>query len=138
MPEQDCTGAGMDIIDFGRYIGALMVTLAILVGGVIAVRRYAPHLLAQAGGVGFGKNRPIPTLRVAETLSIDAKRRVVVIAWDDQHTAVLLGPTGETVLAQRAFTPDTPGTPSTPDTSDTPANDAPTPPFIPTTDTDDV
>lgn len=115
----------MDIIDFGRYIGALLVTLAILGAGALGVRRFAPQLLTQAGAStsrlgGMGKRRAERRMRVVEALSIDAKRRVVLIAVDGQETAVLLGPTADTVLiAQPA-----------PDASDTPQTQAPQAPTV--------
>lgn len=111
----------MDIIDFGRYIGALLVTLAILGGLAIGARRFAPHLLAQAGQVRLRTKRAEPRLRVTDTLSLDPKRRVVVLSWDDQETALLLSPTGETLIATKpaptqtpSFVPEEPAEPSEP------------------------
>lgn len=89
----------MDLVDFGRYVGALLVTLALLGLFLAALKRFGPTLgierLARASG---GSRR----LAVVESLMLDPRRRLVLIRADGREHLLLLGATGETVVESRA------------------------------------
>lgn len=90
----------MDLVDFTRYVGALLVTLALLLGFLLAVKRLGPTLglerlgLARAAG---GERR----LAVVESLALDPRRRLVLVRADGREHLLLLGATEETVVESR-------------------------------------
>ncbi len=86
----------MDIINFIRYIGALLLTLALLGGVVLAVRRFAPHLVAGGSPLLRGVKATDRRLRLVESLVLDPKRRAVLLAYDDAEAVVILGANAET------------------------------------------
>ena len=81
----------MDIDAYLRFMAALLFVLALMGGLWLVLKK-----LGLAGPVVQtpGKRR----LKVIESLSIDARRRLVLLQRDDRQHLVILGPTGETVL----------------------------------------
>ena len=71
-----------------RYISALLFVLGLIGGCAFLLRRY---------GIGGGftrqrKGRPFRRLRIVENLSLDPRRRVVLIEKDTTEYLLLLGP----------------------------------------------
>ncbi len=83
----------MDFLDVARAIFALIATLALIVGAAYAARRLG---MLQPGGPGEKR------MRITETLLIDTRRRMVIVRVDDREHVVLLGPTGDLVLSEKA------------------------------------
>ncbi len=89
----------MDLIDFGRYVGALLVTLALLGIFLAALKRFGPTLgLERLTRAQAGARR----LAVVESLVIAPRRRLVLVRADGREHLLLLGATGETVVESRA------------------------------------
>ncbi|MGJ3230624.1 MAG: flagellar biosynthetic protein FliO [Oceanicaulis sp.] len=88
----------MDLIDFSRYFAALLVVLGLLGGVAVILRKgWLPSGLA-----GFqGLERRDRRLSVKESLTLDPRRRVVIVKSDDVEHVLLLGPERETVLHSR-------------------------------------
>lgn len=84
----------MELIDasqFLRFAAALVFVLALMGGLALVMRR------VNNGGVLPGpvsKRR----LRIVETLSLDGRRRLVLLRRDDREHLVILGANGETVI----------------------------------------
>lgn len=101
----------MESINLIRYIGALLLTLALIGGGVVFLRRFAPHLLAGGGNFPSLKPKTERRMKLVETLTLDPKRRAVILACDQTETLIILGPAGETVVrelpARNDATPET-------------------------------
>ena len=74
----------MDSVDYLRFIGALIFVVGLILSLTWAMRRYGPNTLG--GGVG-SKRR----LSIIETLTLDAKHRLVLIRKDEREHLVLLG-----------------------------------------------
>jgi flagellar protein FliO/FliZ len=74
----------MDHIDYLRFIAALTLVLGLILGLSWLLRRFGPHTM---GGTSGGKRR----LSIVETLTLDAKHRLVLIRKDDRDHLVLLG-----------------------------------------------
>jgi flagellar protein FliO/FliZ len=85
----------MDVItlhDILKLIAALGFVLALMGGLALAVRKFG---LAQ----GIPRtNSASRRLKVIESLSLDPRRRAVLIRCDDKDHLVILGPNGETVV----------------------------------------
>lgn len=88
----------MDIVDFGRYAGALLVTLGLLLGLGWAMRRF--NLLSNLRGEG-GDRR----VSIVETAALDARRRLALVRLDGREHLILLGVSGETLLESRDAPP---------------------------------
>ncbi len=89
----------MDLIDFARYLASLLVVLGLLGGAAWLAKRGAFASILPAAG-GFAKPGA-RRLQVRETLVLDPRRRVVILAADGVEHVVLLGASGETVLETR-------------------------------------
>lgn len=88
----------MDLIDTARYLGALFVTLALLGGLLLAVRRLGPTFgLERLVAAKAGPRR----MRVVEALMLDPRRRLVIARVDDREHVLLLGAAGETLIETR-------------------------------------
>ena len=89
----------MDLVDFIRYVGALFVTLALLGGLALTLRRFGPSLglgaMARPGARGPRR------LEIAEVLPLDPRRRLVLVREGDREHLLLLGAGGETVVESR-------------------------------------
>jgi flagellar protein FliO/FliZ len=80
----------MDLIDFSRYIGALLLVLGLVGGAGLAARRF---------GLG-GLIRPVQARRLAivESLMIAPRQRLLIIRRDDVEHLVLSGPDGSSII----------------------------------------
>jgi flagellar protein FliO/FliZ len=94
----------MDAFDALRASGALLLTLALLLGGAWALRRFGSRYLTA------GRPR-VSDLGVIEWKALDARRRLAVIRWDGREHLLCLGPAGDAVIASRP-TPSSPAEPS--------------------------
>ena len=80
----------MDVIDIARYLGALMLVLALVGGAALAARRFGlPGVVA-----GSAQRR----LGVVETMMIDARHKIYLLRRDDREHLVLVGPEGASVV----------------------------------------
>jgi flagellar protein FliO/FliZ len=84
----------MDLVDFGRYAGGLLVTLGLLALLGWGAKRL--DLLSGMRGERAGRS-----LAVVETLPIDARRRLALVRWGGREHLVLLGAGGDLLLESR-------------------------------------
>ena len=80
----------MDLIDIARYLGALMLVLALVGFAALAARRF--------GLPGIVSGSATRRLAVVETLMIDARHKLLIIRRDDKEHLVLVGPEGSNVV----------------------------------------
>src|SRR5471032_1275990 len=80
----------MDLMDFARYLGALLLVLGLVGGAGLAARRF---------GLG-GLVKPMATRRLAvvETLTIAPRQRLLIVRRDGVEHLVLSGPEGTSVI----------------------------------------
>jgi flagellar protein FliO/FliZ len=80
----------MDVMDFARYIGALILVLGLVGAAGLAARRF---------GLG-GLVKPTATRRLAvvESLMIGPRQRLLIVRRDGVEHLVLSGPDGTSVL----------------------------------------
>ncbi len=77
----------MGPLDLLRAILALAVTLGLIGLAAVAVRRYAPQLIARLQ-TQKGRER---RLEVVESLVLDPTRRLLLVRVDDEERLLLLG-----------------------------------------------
>ena len=82
-----------------RYISALLFVLGLIGGCAFLLRRY---------GIGGGfsrqrKGRPFRRLRIIENLSLDPRRRVVLIEKDSTEYLLLLGPNRDLQIVDSGY-----------------------------------
>jgi len=80
----------MDVIDIARYLGALVLVLALVGLAALAARRY--------GIAGFVQGTVERRLSVTETLMIGPRQKLVLVRRDGTEHLVLVGPQGATVI----------------------------------------
>jgi flagellar protein FliO/FliZ len=80
----------MDLIDIARYLGALMLVLALVGIAALATRRFGLPGIANAGASR--------RLRVVETLMLDARNRAFLLRRDDTEHLVVVGPDGARIV----------------------------------------
>lgn len=78
--------------EIARIAIALIAVLGMIGGGAMLAKRMG---FAAPGGALGGKKR----LSVVETMALDARRRVAIIRCDDAEHLIMLGASGETVVA---------------------------------------
>ncbi len=78
----------MGLFDWLQAVFALIATLALIGVGAYAARRFG---LMGAGARAGAERR----LRVVESLMLDARRRVVILACDGREHIILLSPEGD-------------------------------------------
>ena len=83
-------GLFLDIVDFARYLGALMLVLALVGFAALAARRF--------GMPGIMSGSATRRLAVVETLMLDARHKLYILRRDDKEHLVLVGPEGSSVL----------------------------------------
>ncbi len=74
----------MESVDYLRFIGSLVLVVGLILALTWGIRRFGPHSL---GGNAGGKRR----LTIIETLTIDAKHRLVLVRKDGRDHLLLLG-----------------------------------------------
>ncbi len=82
----------MEFIDYLRFGFALVFVIGLIGGMAVVARRFG---FGFPSGPGTGKQR---RLRMVEALSLDGRRRLVLIRRDDTEYLVLLGATSETLV----------------------------------------
>jgi len=92
----------MDVIDLARYLGALLLVLALVGFAALAARRY--------GLVGFVQGTVQRRLSVVETMMIGPRQKLVLVRRDGTEHLVLVGPQGANVIEAgiRAPSPSSP------------------------------
>ena len=88
----------MDILDALKALAALAFVLGILLGFAWLLRKYGSSL-----GIKVGQEAS--DLRVIEWRSLDMRRKLAVVRWDNRDHLLVLGPTGDIVVANRAAPP---------------------------------
>lgn len=81
----------MELIDLTRIFFALIAVLG-LIGLMALVARKAG---LTANGISFGADK---RLSIAETMALDARRKVVIVRCDGREHLILLSGTGETLI----------------------------------------
>jgi flagellar protein FliO/FliZ len=80
----------MDLIDIARYLGALMLVLALVGFAALAARRF--------GVPGIVSSHATRRLAVVETLMLDTRHKLFILRRDDKEHLVLVGPQGTSVV----------------------------------------
>jgi len=80
----------VDLIDIARYLGALMLVLALVGFAALAARRF--------GVPGIMSANATRRLAVVETLMLDARHKIFILRRDDREHLVLVGPEGSSVI----------------------------------------
>jgi flagellar protein FliO/FliZ len=80
----------MDVIDLARYLGALLLVLALVGFAALAARRYGIAGLVQ----GTVQRR----LAIVETLMIGPRQKLLLVRRDGIEHLVLIGPQGANVI----------------------------------------
>lgn len=80
----------MDVMEFARYIGALLLVLGLVGAAGLAARRFGLGSLV----------KPVATRRLAviETLMIGPRQRLLIVRRDGVEHLVLSGPEGTSVI----------------------------------------
>ena len=80
----------MDMLDFARYIGALLLVLGLVGAAGLAARRFGLGSLV----------KPVATRRLAvvESLMIGPRQRLLILRRDNVEHVVLSGPDGTSVI----------------------------------------
>lgn len=76
----------MDIVEIGRMIAALGVTLGLIGLAAWAMRRYGPSTLMRLQTPAAERR-----LAIIETLVLDPSRRLVLVRFDREERLILLG-----------------------------------------------
>lgn len=76
----------MDLVSFLRAAFALAVVVGLIGLAAVAMRRYAPGLLARAAARSADRR-----LEIVETLVLDPTRRLVLVRVDDDERLLLIG-----------------------------------------------
>jgi len=88
----------MDGFDALRAVGALLLTLGLMLGSVWLLRRF--------GGGYLQARRPHRSdLSVVEWKALDTRRRLAVVKWDEREHLLCLGPAGDCLIASRPAPP---------------------------------
>jgi len=90
----------MDLLDLGRYLGALLLVLGLVGFAGVAARRY--------GLPGLSKPIHARRLKIVETLMISPRQRLVLLSRDGIEHLVVMSPDGASVLEQNITPPSGP------------------------------
>jgi flagellar protein FliO/FliZ len=82
--------AAMDLVDFARYFGALILVLGLLGFAWLAARRY--------GLPGIVQGQALRRLCIVETLMIGPRHKLVLLKRDGTEHLMLIGPQGSEVI----------------------------------------
>ena len=84
----------MEFSDYIGTFGALIFVLMLIWGLSVAARRFG----LVPGARIPGKTNNGKRLRVLDVLALDTKRRLLLVAKDDDEHLILLGPTSELIV----------------------------------------
>lgn len=79
----------MDILDYMRFFGALVLIVGLIAGVAWVAKRFglAPKVTGGGGRIG-----------VVAVQSLDTRRKLVLVRRDNREHLLILGPTSETVV----------------------------------------
>jgi flagellar protein FliO/FliZ len=80
----------MDVVDLARYLGALLLVLALVGFAALAARRY--------GIAGIVQGSVQRRLAVVESLMLGPRHKLVLLRCDAAEHLVLIGPDGASVV----------------------------------------
>jgi len=80
----------MEYVDIARYLGALLVVLALLGLAALAARRY--------GVPGVVKANAVRRLAVVESLMIGPRQKLLLVRRDNREHLLFIGPQGATLV----------------------------------------
>jgi flagellar protein FliO/FliZ len=80
----------MDLIDFGRYLGALLLVLGLLGAAALGTRRF--------GLPGIVKGASTRRLALVETMMVGPRHKLFLLRRDGIEHLVLMGPQGASVV----------------------------------------
>lgn len=80
----------MEYIDIARYLGALLVVLALLGLAALAARRY--------GVPGVVKANAVRRLSVVESMMIGPRQKLLLVRKDNREHLLFIGPQGTTLV----------------------------------------
>lgn len=83
----------MDLISYTRFIAALLFVLALIGGLTWVARKFGLIARVTAGGPN-----KIKRLDIIEVLTVDARRRLILLRRDNVEHLVLLGPERDTLI----------------------------------------
>jgi len=95
-----CPGPGMDVIDIARYLGALVLVLALVGFAALAARRY--------GIAGFVQGTVQRRLSITETLMIGPRQKLLLVRRDGSEHLVLIVPQGASLIESGIVAPAVP------------------------------
>ena len=81
----------MDTLDYIKFVAALALVLGMMGGLALILKRLG---LGNVGVLPADKRR----LKIVEILSIDPRRKALILRRDDKEHLVILGVNGETVV----------------------------------------
>ncbi len=87
----------MDLLDIARYLGALLLVLALIGFAGLAARRF--------GLPGLSKPVSVRRLKIVETLMISPRQRLILVRRDDVEHLVMLCPDGASVIEASIASP---------------------------------
>jgi flagellar protein FliO/FliZ len=87
----------MEYVDIARYLGALLVVLALLGLAALAARRY--------GVPGVMKANAVRRLSVVESLMIGPRQKLLLVRRDNREHLLFIGPQGATLVENADATP---------------------------------
>ena len=94
----------MDLLDLGRYLGALLLVLGLVGFAGLAARRF--------GLPGLSKPAHARRLKIVETLMISPRQRLVLLSRDGVEHLVMMSPDGASVIEQGIAAPAAPSGPA--------------------------
>lgn len=80
-------------VDFLRFVGALLVVIALMLGFAYVMRRWGSRLPDLMGNSG-----PDKRLAVLETRAIDARTKLVLVRRDSREHLLVISQTGATLV----------------------------------------
>ena len=83
----------MEYADYMRFFFALMFVVGLIGGTAVLARRFGLAPGAATGGRSSKKR-----LEIVESLTLDTKRRMVIVRRDNQEHLILLGTDSETIV----------------------------------------
>jgi flagellar protein FliO/FliZ len=90
----------MDVIDFARYFGALVLVLALVGFAALAAKRYGI-----AGLTSLTKSASTRRLSVVETMMVGPRHKLYLFKRDGVEHLVLIGPQGANVVESGVAAP---------------------------------
>lgn len=90
----------MGYLDVLKFVAALGLVLSLIGGCAWAANRL--NLWS-----GPGRRSRTPRLKIKESLTLDARHRLMIVASDDREHVLLLGPSGDLVVESRPARPNT-------------------------------